>query len=263
MADNTKTIDVSGAKLEIKWVGPRHTEDSSMRVSLHEGLGCVEMWRKFPQILSERVGLPAVIFSSQGYGKSDPTLLPRPKGFTHNEGLIVLPKVLDAVGITRANLIGHSDGGSISIINASGVQDPRMEAIVLLAAHVFFENVTLNRIEEAKVAFQISDLRNRLAKYHGDNVDCAFWDWNRIWLNPKFQDRNIEEYLPHINVPTLVIQGKEDQYGTEAQVTAIQEGIGNNIQVSIMAECQHSPHFDQQEKTLDRISHFLEGLPPC
>ena len=262
MVDNTELIDVLGTQLETKWLGPRNTEDNRVLVFLHEGLGCVEMWREFPQALCKRTGLPAFIYSRQGYGKSDPIPLPRSEWFMHDEGLEVLPKVLDAAGITRANLIGHSDGGSISIINAGGVQDPRVETIVLLAAHVFIEEVTLDSIKETRKAFQTSDLRDRLVKYHGDNVDCAFWGWNSVWLNPNFKDWNIEEYLPHINVPTLAIQGNEDQYGTIAQVTAIQEGIRRNVQVEMFPECGHSPHFDQKEKTLNVISSFLEGLPP-
>ena len=180
------------------------------------------MWRDFPQILSNRTGLSSFVYSRQGYGKSDPVPLPRNLDFMHAEGLDVLPNILDVEGINRAILVGHSDGASIALINAGGVQDPRVEAVVVLAAHVFNEYITTQSIEEAKIAFETTNLRDKLARYHGTNVDCAFWGWNDVWLNPEFKAWNIENYLSGIGVPALVIQGKDDQYGTNAQLDAIQ-----------------------------------------
>ena len=198
MTDNTETIDVFGAQLEIEWLGACLDEDSRVLVYLHEGLGCVKLWRNFPHALSERLGLPSFMYSRQGYGKSDPVTLPRTARFMHDEGLEVLPKVLDTAEIDRAILIGHSDGASITLINAGGVQDPRVEAVVLLAAHVFNEYTTIQGAEAAKLAFETSDLRGRLARYHGTKVDRAFWGWNNIWLNPEFKAWNIEKVLPEI-----------------------------------------------------------------
>ena len=154
MTDNTETIDVSGARLEIEWLGACQDEDGRVLVFLHEGLGCVKLWQNFPHALSERLGLPSFIYSRQGYGKSDTVTLPRTVRFMHDEGLEVLPKVLDTADIARAILIGHSDGASIPLINAGGVQDPRVEAVVLLAAHVFNEYITIQSIEKAKLAFE-------------------------------------------------------------------------------------------------------------
>ena len=178
----------------------------------------------------------------------------------HAEGLDVLPNILDVEGINRAILVGHSDGASIALINAGGARDSRIEALVLLAPHVFNEDITVKSIREAKKAFKIGNLRDKLAKYHGTNVDCAFWGWNDIWLAPEFKEWNIESYLANIILPSLVVQGEDDQYGTSAQVNAIQTGIGPEAKVKIIPNCGHSPQIEQKDITLEVIARFIETL---
>ena len=259
MTGEAQTLDVDGVSLEVKWLG---LADSQMPVLvfLHEGLGCVALWRDFPEKLCQQLGLRGFVFSRQGYGASDPIPLPRPVEFMHHEGMETLPKVLDAAGIDETILIGHSDGGSISLINAGGVKDPRVKAVITLAAHVFNEDITVKSIEEAKVAFETTNLRDRLAKYHGDNVDCAFWGWNGVWLNPDFKAWNIEEFLPGVDVPALILQGEDDQYGTPAQVEAIRTGIGDNASIQLIPDCKHSPHLEQPDTALTLIAGFVERL---
>ena len=147
------------------------------------------------------------------------------------------------------------------MINAGGAHDPRIEAIVCLAAHVFNEEITIKRIEEAKYSFETGNLREKLAKHHGSNVDCAFWGWNNIWLNSTFKKWNIEHFLPSIKVPTMVIQGEEDQYGTISQVDAIRRGIGPKVKVEIIPACGHSPHIEKREITLEIVTQFINMLP--
>ena len=260
MTNETKLIKVNGISLETNWIKARAYRNDRVMVFLHEGLGSVSMWREFPKILSDRTNLPSFVYSRQGYGKSDPAPLPRSVDFMHIEGLDVLPKVLDAAEINRAILIGHSDGASIAVINAGGTNDSRIEGIVLLAAHVFNESITVKGIEDAKNAFKLGNLREKLAKHHGKNVDSTFWGWNEIWLAPEFKKWNIEKYLAKINIPSLVIQGSNDKYGTIAQVTAIQRGIGAKALVEIIPNCGHSPHIEQKDVTLEVITQFINTL---
>lgn len=261
MTNNTNFIDLTGTQLESKWVGEQTDINDRVILFLHEGLGCISMWRDFPEALSSQTGLRSFIYSRQGYGKSDPVKLPRNVNFMKDEALEILPKLLDLEGINRVILVGHSDGGSIALINAGGTRDPRIEAIVCLAAHVFNEDITIKHIQEAKKEFETGDLREKLAKHHGSNVDCAFWGWNDIWLNSEFKKWNIEDFLPNINVPALVIQGEEDQYGTMSQVDAIRAGIGGNATIEIIPDCGHSPHIERRDITLKIITQFINTLP--
>ncbi len=251
----TGRLDVDGVGLEYAWIGPP-AADAPTLVLLHEGLGCAAMWKDFPERLAGATGQGVMAYSRRGYGGSDPVEVPRPLTYMHDEGLEILPAVLDAAGIHSAILVGHSDGASIALIHAGGVRDPRVRCLVLMAPHVFNEELSVRSIREAKDAYDSGPLREQLARYHGDNVDGAFRGWNRAWLDPGFLDWNIEEFLPNIRVPCLLIQGEDDQYGTVKQVEAIQRQVAGPVELLMLPDCRHSPQRDQPEKTLEAIERF-------
>jgi pimeloyl-ACP methyl ester carboxylesterase len=251
-------FSIDGVSLEYLWLGPG-PDEAPVLVFLHEGLGCVEMWKDFPERAAEATGWGALAFSRAGYGKSDPCALPRPLGFMHIEGLVTLPRVLDAAGIRRAVLVGHSDGASIALINAGGLRDERILGLVLMAPHVLVEPVTVESIRAAGEAYEKTDLRQRLSRYHGDNVDCAFLGWNRAWLHPLFLSWNLEIFLPGIEVPVLLIQGEEDNYGTALQLETIERGLPAPPEVRLLKGCGHSPFRDQPEMTLEALTGFVSG----
>jgi pimeloyl-ACP methyl ester carboxylesterase len=248
-----------GYRLEYEWHGPR-PEAAPTLVFLHEGLGCVTMWRDFPARLAEATGLGALVYSRAGYGSSDPVPVPRPLRFMHDEALRVLPEVLDAMQVRDAILVGHSDGGSIALLHAGGVPGPKVRALILEAPHVFCEHISIERISLATEKYREGDLRRALERHHGPNVDVAFWGWNRAWLDPEFRNWNIEDYLGAIRCPTLVIQGEDDEYGTLAQVDAIEAGSGGPVQRLVLRACGHSPHRAQPDTTLAAMADFVAGL---
>ncbi len=252
-------LNVDGVKLEVKQFSGSDCQAPTL-VLLHEGLGCIELWRDFPEKLALKTGCPVLVYSRQGYGRSDPCTVPRPLSYMHTEALEVLPRLLALCGIDDYILIGHSDGGSISLIHAGGTAAVGLRAVVTMAPHVFCEELSVSSIAEAKQAFLDSDLRTRLAKYHHNNVDCAFWGWNNAWLHPDFVHWNIEEFLPGIKVPQLVIQGEDDQYGTVAQVEAIAQKATAPVAVNLLAACGHSPYKEQASQTLTLISKFLNPV---
>lgn len=254
-AKSNPRLDVRGVRLEYVWTGPS-PDDAPTLVFLHEGLGCAGLWKDFPERAADATGLGTMAYSRQGYGGSDPVKVPRPLTYMHDEGLDVLPAVLDAAGIRSAILVGHSDGGSIALINAGGVRDPRVRGAVTMAAHVFNEELSVRSIEAARAAYEEGGLRAQLARWHGDNVDCAFWGWNRAWLDPGFLEWNIEEFLPGIEIPCLVIQGEDDQYGTIKQVEAIERGLSGPVERLMLPDCRHAVYRDQPEATLDAIARF-------
>lgn len=250
-------IIVAGSRLECRWVGETAAKGPVL-VFLHEGLGCVALWRDFPEALCQTLGLRGFIYSRAGYGGSDACALPRPLTYHQTEALEVLPGVLDAAGIEDAILIGHSDGGSIAIVHAGSEGAGRVRAIVTLAAHVFNEDLSVQGIQAARKAFETGDLRGRLERYHGANVDCAFYGWNDTWLSPGFRTWNLEAFLPGIKVPALILQGAEDQYGTPSQVAAIVAGIGSTARSCLIPNCGHAPHLEQPEATIELIRKFIE-----
>ena len=224
---------------------------------LHEGLGSLAMWREFPRRVAEATGAEVVAYSRRGYGQSD--LLPGPRGvdYMHGEATDVLPKLLQALGISRPLLIGHSDGASIAIIHAgSGFA---VSGLVLMAPHVFVEDLTVDSIAKIKQVWKSTDMAARLGRYHRD-ADHTFWAWNDIWLLPAFKRWNIEAFVPKITAPMMVIQGLDDEYGTPAQCEAISAGAQVACELVMLEACKHSPHRDQPEKTVAAIQRFSDSL---
>jgi pimeloyl-ACP methyl ester carboxylesterase len=175
----------------------------------------------------------------------------------HHEAQVVLPELLNAFNVKRPILLGHSDGGSIALIYAGTFpESPR--ALILEAPHVFVEDISVASIAAAKVSFQTTDFREKLAKYHA-HVDETFWGWNDIWLDPAFRSWNIEEYLDSIRCPVLCIQGEQDEYGTPVQVHTIGSRIPGN-EIVMLDDCKHSPHRDQPGKTLGAVSGFVKRI---
>ena len=245
-------------RLEAICHGPPPTEAPTI-VMLHEGLGCVELWRDLPVRLAERTGCGVFLYSRAGYGRSEPVELPRPLDYMTREAVDVLPAVLDAARVEHAILLGHSDGATIAAIHAGSVSDPRVRGLVLMAPHFFTEPVGLAAIRRARDMFQTGDLRDRLAKYHQD-PDIAFRGWNDAWLHPDFEAWNVAGVLETVSVPVLAIQGENDQYGTRAQVDEIAKRIGHSTTIELLPDCGHSPHLDQPEQTLACVAGFLTGL---
>lgn len=256
-------LDAVGHRLEYKWIRPRARtarrppDAMPVLVFLHEGLGSVAMWKDFPDLVVEATGCCALVYSRYGYGKSDRLTQPRAVDYMHREALEALPQVLDALSIRDPVLIGHSDGASVSIIYAgSGLQ--RVRGLVLMAPHVFVEDITVAAIAQAKTAFETRALAAKLSRYHEDAAG-AFRGWSDIWLHPDFRSWNIEACLPRITVPALLIQGEDDQYGTMAQIEALERQLGGPVETAVLARCAHSPHVDQTEGTLAAIAEFIES----
>jgi pimeloyl-ACP methyl ester carboxylesterase len=248
-------IVAGGQRLEAEWRGPRQAGAPAL-VLLHEGLGSVSTWRDFPEALARATGLGVFAWSRAGYGKSDPVELPRPLDYMQREGRFVLPEVLDEAGIESALLVGHSDGASIAIVHAGSDGSSRVRGLALLAPHVFCEDVSVESIDKARVAYLETDLRERLQKHHGDNVDIAFWGWNRAWLDPAFRHWNIEEFLPAIDVPVTVVQGAADPYGTLRQVDAIERGVRGRFRRVILPGVGHDPAREARDETIAAIDEL-------
>ncbi len=226
-------------------------------VFLHEGLGCTAMWKSFPQQLCTATGCPGLIYDRLGYGRSSPLTHTRTIQYIHDYAQKELPVLLEKViPATPFILVGHSDGGSISLIYGAE-QPPYLQAIITEAAHVFVDNETIAGIRDAKEAWEKGKLRS-LLKYHGDKTETIFKAWSETWLSSWFKSWNIEYLLPKIKVPLLVIQGSDDHYGTEEQVNSIVTKSSGYAQAEILANCGHTPHLETQNVVLALMSDFIK-----
>ena len=231
-------------------------------VFLHDSLGCITVWRGFPDRVAAAVGCDAMLYDRRGYGGSPPFgPEPRTPGYLEDEA-DVLARVLDDCGVREAVLFGHSDGGSIALV-AAARQPDRVCGVVTEGAHVFVEELTLASIREARETLRTTDLRERLRRHHGEKTDAVTSAWIDVWLSPGFRDWNIERYLPRIRCPVLVLQGADDEYGTPDQVRAIVDGVAGPARAQLIPGVGHTPHRAAADEVLRLTTAFLaEVVPP-
>jgi len=242
-------------RIEYQWVGSSG-DRAPVIVFLHEGLGSVAMWRDFPARLCAAVGARGLVYSRPGYGRSTPRA-PNEQwqpDFLHRQAREVLPALLRALGIENPWLFGHSDGGSIALLYAAAFPHALQGAIVL-APHIFVEEVSVTSIAQAREAYRTTDLRSRLARYH-DDADSAFWGWNDIWLSPGFRDWSIAGEIASIRCSLLAVQGRDDEYGTLEQIRGIARRVPQ-AQLLELPQCGHSPHKDQPARVIAAVTAFL------
>jgi pimeloyl-ACP methyl ester carboxylesterase len=250
----TGFLRIGSSDLEYRMIGPSPA-DAPTIVMLHEGLGSAALWGEFPDQLAAATGAGVFAYSRSGYGASTPTKLPRPIDYMHIEALDVLPKLLDAIGFRRGLLCGHSDGASIAAIYAGAHQDHRVQGVVMIAPHFIVEDISVRSIAEIKQAYETTDLKTKLARWHKD-VDNAFYGWNDAWLDPAFRNWDISEYLAYIRVPVAILQGVDDQYGTMRQVEIAQAECYCPVDVTIIPGAGHSPHREAPGPTLRAVTDF-------
>lgn len=246
-------------RIEYECIAPDRI-DAPLVIFLHEGLGSVAMWKDFPEQLCDAGGFRGLMFSRPGYGRSTPRADDElwEVDFMHRQALEVLPAFLAALGIHDTPwLFGHSDGGSIALLYASRFPD-RLAGLVVMAPHLFVEDITIANIEIARMTYLETDLPARLGRYH-DSADSAFWGWNRIWLHPAFRQWNIEAELDAIGCPVLAIQGVNDEYGTLEQIRGIARRAPQTELLEV-DKCGHSPHRDQPGQVIIAATRFINNI---
>ncbi len=256
-------LEVDGARLHAEWVEPEAIRDDSVLVLLHEGLGSTGFWKDLPEALAAATGRRVLLYDRRGYGRSDPEPLPRPLDYLDRMALAELPAVLDAAGIGRAILVGHSDGGTIALLFAAAFPE-RVRAVVAIAAHVLVEEETIRGIRAAVQAFEAGELRRRLERFHGARTEAVFRAWSDTWLDPGFRDWNVAGRLASMTAPLLALQGEADEYATPAQLEAIATGVRGPVRTRLLPGAAHVPHHQAREATLAAVLGFLADVlgPP-
>lgn len=256
----------AGAAVEIEhqWLSAR-TTGRPLIVFLHEGLGSVSMWRDYPAQLCGALDWNGLVYSRPGYGRSTP----RPShqqwlpDYMHRQANEMLPALLEVLEVRhRYNgvwLFGHSDGGSIALIHAAHHQGT-VQGVVAVAPHVMVEDISVTSIREVRNAYLQGNLKARLAKHHTD-PDSPFWGWNGVWLSPEFRDWSIENLIPRISCPVLAVQGRDDEYGTLAQLERLTQ-LSPHAITRVISNCGHSPHREQPNALTSATMDFVAGLNP-
>lgn len=252
----TSLVDEQRQSLEYDWVGSH--DSSTTIVFLHEGLGSVSSWGRFPAQLCDTLQVRGLVYSRYGYGCSSERLSGTvlAPNYHQEEAESVLPGLLNTLGVGSCFLFGHSDGATIALLAAT-YQPERYQGLIVLAPHIFVEDVTVKGVREARQAYEIGGLRSRIERHHV-NVDTVFYAWNDIWLSVAFRDWNIEEQMRQIRCPVLAIQGADDEYATMEQMRGMRRQMPE-LTVLEIPECGHWPHRDVASLVIEATKAFLSA----
>jgi pimeloyl-ACP methyl ester carboxylesterase len=248
-------------ELEVELIGADRA-GARLMVFLHEGLGSLAGWGDWPRMLCEAASCRGLVFSRYGYGRSQTRPLPWPADYLEVEAHQHLPALLETLGIDarreRPILFGHSDGGTIALQYAAAFPDAA-EAIIVLAPHLFAEQIARTRIEQSRQGWQDGRMRTWLAQWH-DDPEGVFMGWSGCWLSPEFERWDISESLATIRCPTLAVQGVLDQYGTLEQLAELRRQVPH-AELLVLDACRHIPHEEQPEAVKVAVVDFLARLP--
>ncbi|MGH6895043.1 MAG: alpha/beta fold hydrolase [Geminicoccaceae bacterium] len=254
----TSFVTASGYRLHLRQLAGKRSGLPAL-VFLHEGLGTINVWGDVPDALCQATGCQGVVYERPGYGASDPRPVPWPDNIFEQEAELVLPALLDALGVDRPVPIGHSDGGTIALLYAAAFPE-RVRGVVTLAAHVVLDELTLAGVSALERSWREGGLRAELERFHGLGADPLFRGWSGLWLDRARRDWSIIDRLSRITCPVLAIQGADDEYGLPAQLDAIVAGVAGPAERALVPDCAHDPHHQARADVLERMIRFVRSL---
>ena len=253
-------LPIEDGRIFVKsWV-PEAASEYAPLLMLHDSLGCVALWRNFPEEACKRLNRKIIAYDRLGFGKSDPRSGRPSSRFVEEEAERVFPVLREALGLERLALLGHSVGGSMAV-NIAARYPEACEALVTVSSQAFVEDRTVAGLEEAKRQFEEPAHFARLEKYHGDKARWVLDAWTGVWLSQAFADWSLFDVLPLVTCPLLAVHGESDEYGSAAFPESIAAKAGGPSSVLILEDCGHIPHREQPEALLEAVARFIRALP--
>lgn len=239
----------------------KHAPDLPI-VLFHDSLGCVELWRDFPEKLCLATAKTVVAYDRLGFGQSDP----HPGGWTsqfiQDEAERYFPIVREGLGIGTFIAFGHSVGGAMAAHCASRFTSA-CQALITESAQAFVEDITLAGIQAAEQAFAAPDAMARLSKYHGTRSRWVLQAWTKTWQADEMRNWALDVSINTLACPTLVMHGTLDEYGSKQHALRIAALSSGRSQLLLIDDCGHVPHRERQALVLDTVAEFLRAAVMC
>lgn len=257
MAVNNETLEIDGCNLRV-----RRTGRGPPLLWLHGTDGLAE-WPVLIDRLAERYEVIAP--DCPGFGEST---IPGWMDDISDLAYLYLD-VMKRLGLERVRVAGHSLGGWIALEMAVR-QTARIASIVLIApAGIRVAGATKTDIfmidpdEQARLAYADDALgeeaakRATAAKYQetaiANRVASARFGWS-----PRFHNPRLERWLHRVDVPTLIVWGRQDRIFSPAHAEAFQRAIPGSTMV-MMDNAGHLPHVERRDDVLAAIDRFDAG----
>jgi len=251
-------VEISEGYLYIKeWI-PAQLSSEVPIVMLHDSLGCVKLWKGFPELLASKLSRHIITYDRLGFGQSAIRKVLPSINFIKEEATVFFPIIKKHCSIQKYILLGHSVGGGMSL-NIAAI-DKHCMAVISIAAQAFVEDRTLKGIIDAKEMFKKSGQIERLKKWHGDKAQWVLNAWTGVWLSPEFSQWNLGYCIKDVTCPVLVIHGENDEYGSNAFPDYIADNVSSVATKNILKGCGHIPQHEKTNEVIDSIFLFIKAL---
>lgn len=239
-----------------EFINQKSPHKEAIIIFLHEGLGCTEQWRGFPNYLCQKLNMTGLVYDRYGHGKSTELQEHRTIKYLHEEAHFLNKFLKDLKITTPVYLFGHSDGGTIALLHAA-FYPQNVKKVITEAHHVLIEKESVEGVKLAKKAYEKGRLKPALENFHGSKTDSMFYGWANTWINANTSKYFLYDELKKIKCPVLAIQGENDQYGTYKQMQAIADYC-SNYELLWLKNCGHVPHADFKEDVTQKTIEFLK-----
>lgn len=212
----TLWIDTPHGRLFTRRWFPAGVECSRVKppiILFHDSLGCVELWRDFPERLCQATEREVIAYDRLGFGQSDAYPGKLPMHFIRDEAERFFALIRAELQLDRFVALGHSVGGAMAASCAS-LYPQNCTALITVSAQAFVEDRTLHGIRVAKAQFEKAEHIKRLEKYHGKKAQWVLSAWTDSWLSEAFSGWTIEDTIDSIHCPLLALHGEQDEYGS-------------------------------------------------
>ncbi len=274
-----KLVSVDGTRVFVHRSGPRNARRPPV-VLIHGFMVSHWEWRHLIPSLTD-AGHDVIAFDLPGFGESD---RPSPQDYKYDATayLATIVGVLDALGVERASLVGHSLGGGLAMFTAANrpervdrliVVDPLvyefkvpLEARVILApwiGPIVFRAAYSRRIVKHVMK---RDIYRDPALASDEWVDYV---WERV-NRPGGVDaahavlRTCHDVAPFalavraVRAPAMIVWGEDDALFRSTGARRLAAELPG-AQVRIIPVCGHSPNEERPAETLRAILPFLSS----
>jgi pimeloyl-ACP methyl ester carboxylesterase len=228
-------------------------------ILLHDSLGSVELWRDFPEQLCQVTGKEIVAYDRIGFGKSDAAVGQIKGDFIRGEANGAFSSLIEHLNLNQFILFGHSVGGGMAVACAARYPD-RCKALITESAQALVEDLTLQGIRDAEIAFRDEKQFAKLVRFHGDKTQWVLDAWIKSWLSDEFKDWSLNDILPKVSCPLLSLHGENDEFGSMAHPNRFSSLSAGPSKVVLLANCGHVPHREMPTVVLDHLTTFLASL---
>ena len=232
--------------------------------------GITDSWRSFEPILPLLPeDLQVVVPSQRGHGGSD-----KPAGgYTIDHLAGDAAALLDALGIERATVVGHSMGSQVAQTLAAANPE-RVERLVLIGSGTSFVTPELREFvrlldglrdpvpTEVARDFQVSTIHKPipeelLATFVGESLKVPAHVWQQA-MRGVLEFHSVP-FLARLRMPTLVVWGDHDAIVSRGEQELLRQGIGGAT-LRVFDDTGHAVHWERPERFAEELLTFLS--PP-